>query len=235
MFRIAVCDDQKQIVEQLNGIISDSLSKTSLEYSVDDYYSGDSFLQNDKEYDIVFLDIDMPGTDGIEVGRILKQYHKSCKVVMATSLIERFKDAFRINAFRFVTKPFMIEEINEALTSAIEVEEKNECIELYYQRIPCEVPLKDIQYIRAYNGYSEYIVGKRIFRSEQSLSTLEKILNSQYFVRVHRQYIVNMRWIDDYYGGEIEIAGDKLPVSKRKCKEFEQEYIKFDLKNNRSV
>lgn len=235
MFRVAVCDDQKQIVEQLSGIVTNILSDLAIEYSLEGYYDGDKLLQADKDYDLVFLDIEMPGLDGIEVGKLLKQNHNECKIVMATSLIERYKDAFKISAFRFVTKPFVVEEIKEALTSAVEFEEKDESIELYYQRIPCDILLKDIQYIRAYNGYSEYLVGNRIFRSEQSLSSVEKMLDPRYFVRVHRQFIVNMRWIKDYECGKIEIGDEVIPVSKRKCKEFEQEYIKFDLMYNRSI
>ena len=233
MFKIALCDDQKQIVLQLADVVKQIFSETSFEYSIDVHYSGDDLLKKDVCYDLIFLDIEMPGLDGIEVGKILSQRYDECKIVMATSIESRYKEAFMINAFRFVTKPFSIEEIKETIFAALELKKDKKSIELYYQRIPCEVLLSDIQYIKAFNGYSEYMVGNRIFRNEKSLSTVEKFLDEDYFVRIHRQYIVNMRWIKKYRNGQIEISDKLIPVSKRKIKEFEQEYIKYDLKYNR--
>lgn len=65
--------------------------------------------------DILFLDIEMPGEDGIQTGKRLRERGSECKIIMATSMAERFKEGYHIGASRFVTKPFDQEEVEEEL------------------------------------------------------------------------------------------------------------------------
>lgn len=233
MFRVALCDDQACILEQLKELLETILNKRGCKYVIETFSSGEELVNQKSYFDAVFLDIEMPGLDGIQTGEILRQRNSDCKLIMATSAVERFKEAFHIGAFRFVTKPFSYKEVEEAVLSTLELTEKDDSIELFYQRILCRVKQKDILYVQAYNGYSEFQVGNRLFRKEESLNNIEEQLDSRFFVRIHRQYIVNMRWICKYNNGEVTIAKEVIPVSKRKRKEFEQQYIYYDLKYNR--
>lgn len=233
MFRLALCDDQEHILEQLKGLIEPILQNSGCNYVIETFTSGEELVGQKNYFDVVFLDIEMPGMDGIQAGEIIRQRNEDCKIIMATSAVERYKEAFHIRAFRFVTKPFMHSEVEEALTTTLELKKNDDSIELYYQRVLCRVKLKDIVYVQAYNGYSEFLVGNRIFRKEESLNSIEEQLDPKYFMRVHRQYIINMQWISNYDKGEITIGDETIPVSKRKRKEFEKQYIYFDLKFKR--
>lgn len=233
MFRVALCDDQENILEQLKELLESILQKNGCSYIIETFTSGEELVGQKSYFDAVFLDIEMPGMDGIQTGEIIRQRNADCKLIMATSAIERYKEAFHIRAFRFVTKPFAYSEVEEALMATLELKKDDDSIELFYQRVLCRVKLKDILYVQAYNGYSEFLVGNRIFRKEESLNNIEEQLDSRFFVRIHRQYIVNMRWISHYENGEVTIAKEVIPVSKRKRKEFEQQYIYYDLKYKR--
>ena len=233
MFRVALCDDQEHILEQLKELLESILQKNGCSYIIETFTSGEELVGQKSYFDAVFLDIEMPGMDGIQTGEIIRQRNADCKLIMATSAIERYKEAFHIRAFRFVTKPFAYSEVEEALMATLELKKDDDSIELFYQRVLCRVKLKDILYVQAYNGYSEFLVGNRIFRKEESLNNIEEQLDSRFFVRIHRQYIVNMRWISNYENGEVTIAKEVIPVSKRKRKEFEQQYIYYDLKYKR--
>lgn len=233
MFRVALCDDQEYILIQLKELLHEILKRKSCQYIIEAFSSGEELIGKNEYYDVIFLDIEMPGMDGIQAGEIIRQRNTECKIIMATSAIERYKEAFHIRAFRFVTKPFVSEEIEEAIDAVLSLKRDDDSIELYHQRVLCKVKLKDIQYIQAYNGYSEFWVGNRIFRKEISLNSIEEQLDMQFFSRIHRQYIINMRWITSYDNGEVRIGNQVIPVSKRKRKEFEQEYIEFDLKYGR--
>lgn len=228
-----MCDDQEYILVQLKELLHEILKKKNCQYIIEAFSSAEELISKNEYYDAIFLDIEMPGMDGIQAGELIRQRNTECKIIMATSAIERYKEAFHIRAFRFVTKPFVTEEIREALDAVLSLKRDDDSIELYYQRVLCKVKLKDIQYIQAYNGYSEFMVGNRIFRKEISLNNIEEQLDMQFFSRIHRQYIVNMRWITSYDNGEVRIGKQVIHVSKRKRKEFEQEYIEFDLKYGR--
>lgn len=233
MFRVALCDDQEYILVQLKKLLCEIFKKKDCQYVIEAFSSGEELISKNEYYDMIFLDIEMPGMDGIQAGEIIRQRNMECKIIMATSAVERYKEAFHIRAFRFVTKPFVADEIEEAVDAVLSLKKDDDSIELYYQRILCKVKLKDIQYIQAYNGYSEFLVGNRIFRKEVSLNNMEELLDRQFFSRIHRQYIINMRWITSYDNGEVIVGNQVIPVSKRKRKEFEQEYMEFDLKYGR--
>lgn len=225
---IGICDDHEMIIRQLKRIIDDLLMKQKVNYSIRTYLSGTELLKDINQIDVVFLDIDMPGMDGIEVGKQIVN-KSDCKIIMETSRVDRFKEAFKIHAIRFVTKPFDPKEIDEALKLVMKGEIGVETIELYSMRNPYNVKQNDICYIRAFNGYVECMVGDKIFRKDISLNKLEEMLDKRLFARVNRQYIVNIRWVSEYYDGDFTIWNQKFQVSRRLKKDFEKKYMEFDL------
>lgn len=229
MIKIAICDDESASVGVLYSFICNILDEKPVKYSVTKFGSGKELLSDTRSYDAIFLDIEMPEMDGISVGEQLMKNGCNARIIMATAAADRYKEAFRIRAFRFITKPFDETEIREALNAIVSLKNEEAWIELFYQRLPYRVPFKSIQYINAQNGYSEAIAGSRVFRKDCSLTDLEQQLDPQFFARISRFCIVNMQHIDSYNAGIVVIHGKKLVVSKRRRKEFEKVYIEYDI------
>ena len=116
--------------------------------------------------DILFLDIEMPYMDGIDVGMQIFKNNKKCKIIMASGREDRFKESFKINAFRFVSKPYQTEEIEEALESCFQTYVGMSVIQLYNHRVLHDIQQKDIMYIRAYDGYIEAQIGNKTMRRD---------------------------------------------------------------------
>ena len=234
MLRVGICDDEPLIIEALRRIILEIADKNGWGISISCFESGKALLEAVDTLEAVFLDIDMPELDGIETGKRIGERNQECKIIMATSRADKFKDAFRIQAFRFVTKPFDENEIEEALQAIFHTQIGMEMIELYEKRNSYQIPQKDILYITAYDGYSEFVVSgrneSRLLRKECSLSELEQELSKELFFRVSRQYIVNLGKITEYAKGSIHIQGKKILISRRRKKEFEQAYLEYDLR-----
>lgn len=229
-FVIGICDDQKEIVLELKKLIEAYFSAQDCSYELHMFLNGDDLLRQIEKINIVFLDIEMPGMDGIELGRRIKQINPECGIIMATGRVDRFKDAFRIHAERFVTKPFDREEIEEALRAVTRQNLGDETIELYLKRNAYAICQHDIWYIIAYNGYTEFVVGNKVFRKEASLNEIEGVLEKRLFYRINRKYAINMQWIQSYSDGVIQIARREFVVSRRRRKDFEQKYIEYDLR-----
>lgn len=234
MLRVGICDDEPLIIEALQEKVLKIADKNGWDINVSCYESGKALLEAVDTLEAVFLDIDMPELDGIETGKRIGEKNHDCKIIMATGRADKFKEAFRIQAFRFVTKPFDEDEIEEALQAVINTQIGLEMIELYEKRNSYQIPQRDILYITAYDGYSEFAVSgrneSRLLRKECSLSELEQELSKELFFRVNRQYIVNLGKISEHAKGSIFIQGKKILVSRRRKKEFEQAYLEYDLR-----
>lgn len=230
MLQIAICDD---IVEQtltLQEYICGYCNRNRAEYKLSVYTTGEELLENVEKLDIIFLDIEMPGLDGIETGRLIRARNSSCRIIMATVMVQRMKEAFFIEAFRFIVKPFDQDEVEEALLACMKRVLGSSSISLHYNRNEYEVHQSEIQYVVTYDSYSEYRVKNKMLRSEASLREMEEQLDQRLFYRIHRKYIVNLAQVESYRDGVIRMKDIELPVSRRRKKEFEQAFVEFDLK-----
>lgn len=230
---IAICDDQQAVLDELERYIKQIGDELKQNFKICKYHSGEELLEEIESISIVFLDIEMNGMDGIETGRMIKQKNSECKIIMATGNENRFKEAFRIRAFRFVTKPFEIAEIAEALEAVLDTFVGTNMMELYRERTPYHIRQLDIKYVRAFNGYTEFAVQEEKFRRDTSLDALEEVLDTRTFYRVNRQYIVNLYWVQKYSDGTLAVGDKYIRIPRRKKSDFEKKYIDYDIKYRR--
>lgn len=228
--RIGICDDRQEAVLVLQKYIEDVMHRRKEDWEIRSFSSGGELLQKIEELSIVFLDIEMPNLDGIETGREILKRNPDCKIIMATGIQERFKEAFQIRAVRFVTKPFQKEEVEEALNAALSRVWEQTTIELTFNRISYQIYQKEITYVRAFNGYTEYAVDGQWMRKEITLDEAEKLLDDRVFARVSRQFIVNLAYVRNYENGSFLLGDKKFQVARRIKKDFEQKYMEYDLR-----
>ncbi len=107
--------------------------------------------------------------------------------------------------------------------------EKEDYIELFYQRFKHRVRFKDIRYIEAYNGYTEFLVGTKRFRREESLKDIERMIDMSMFVKIRRSVVVNLMHIKRYENMEVEVGGKIIPISRRRRKSFEEIYTRYQI------
>lgn len=227
MIKIGICDDEQIVRELLKQKVEICLREAGVRADILFFQRGQELLETEEDLDILFLDIEMPEMDGIEAGKKLRQKGNNCKIIVATSMVERFKEAFYIDAFRFVTKPFEMEEIREALRETFIAAGGNQTIEVYKNREKYNILCRDILYIEATESSVEFMLKDGKYRKESSLTELEKKLEGNTFFRINRQCIVNIAQIEHYEKGVILINGDAKKVSQRKKKEFQNAYREY--------
>jgi len=210
-------------------MIQNIVAEKNQECTIDLYQSGQNLMDRCLGYDIVFLDIEMPDIDGIEVGKYICAKNPACRIIIASGKVERFKDAFRVKALRFVTKPFVAEEIAEAIEVSDVIVQNEPTIAVYLARNKYEIAQKDIEMITAYNGYTEYIVGENRFRKECALHIIEQELDERRFVRINRQNIVNLGYIENFKGNQLMFRNEMYQISRRQMKLFQKRLVEFDF------
>lgn len=227
---IGICDDKPEAIFELQKYIEEDMKRRKEDWEIRSFSSGGRLLQKIEELSIVFLDIEMPELDGIETGREILKRNPDCRIVMATGIVGRFKEAFQIRAVRYVTKPFVKEEVEEALDAALGKVWEQKTIELSLKRISYQIFQREIVYVRAINGYTEYAVNGKWMRKDITLEEAVHLLDSKIFVQISRQFIVNLAYVQNYKDGILWLDNKKFQVSRRLKKRFEQMYIEYDLR-----
>lgn len=226
---IGICDDEIAELQSLKRMIESYCDAHGLEAEIHLFASGVELLSESEHLDLLFLDIAMPGVDGIEAGRRFRKRNPRCKIAMETCREDRIREAFYLEAYRFLPKPMREADVWEALEGFEESRAGYRRISLWEMRQKVEVRQREIVYIQTYDSYTEYIVGNRLMRSERSLHDLEKELDPKLFFRVNKKYIVNFSYIEGYDNGILTIRDTPMTVSRRKKKDFEKKYRDYDL------
>ena len=125
--KIALCDDQYSVYDTINDLLEEYSKKTKIEYTLSYFDKPQNLLNQKKIYDAIFLDIDMPGMDGIELGKRLRRLGVPSIIVMITGYGERADEPYLFGAARFLLKPVNREKFFEAvnyIVKALQVERK---------------------------------------------------------------------------------------------------------------
>ena len=130
--RILICDDDPSITQSLSQIIKTYFNKKKVNnLDIVTFNDGDSLLSDKSQKDIIFLDIEMPGFDGIYVGNELKKQNESVIIFIVTSYLEFLDAAMRFHVFRYLSKPIdkqrLFHNLDDALELYYSINQKNRC------------------------------------------------------------------------------------------------------------
>lgn len=228
MKKIGICDDEPVVHKQVKECIMGE--NWGEEIEVLSFFSGKDLLGYEGYIDILLLDIVMPEMDGIAVGHMLNKDKRVGKIIMLTGMRERFKEAFEIEAYRFVTKPIVEEELVRAVGDAMRSFIGYSLVEVYHRNKKYYFQQKEIFYISKVQSRTEIVIGKNIFTSPLTLENWQRILDERLFFLVHKSYLVNMSQIDKIDGYKLYLGDEEIvPLAKRKRKLFMQAYMRYDL------
>ena len=231
---IGICDDEELAARRLERMIREMLGKRpelyGTEWEIRLYFSGEELLEEAGDCAVIFLDVKMPGMDGIETGRRIMIRYPSCKVTLATGERDRYKDGYRIHALRFVTKPFEEAEVAEALEAAVDIPGERE-ITVYDSNYRYVIREREIRYVIAYSGHVKIYTEKKVFRRNEGLEEFGSALDPRLFARPDRNLIVNLMYVDASSMTDWFTVGEQVfKISRRKKSDFRQACVDFDLK-----
>ena len=149
--RIAICDDEFQCRQQTVQAIDECMR--NIDILADVFENGRDFLQafQKNPYDLVFLDIEMPETDGISLARKLRSLSCDVPIVFLTSHIEYALEGYEVNALCYLTKPIQCEKLNELLGYVMERIREQHDLWIKTDMGEERILVKDILYLEAQN------------------------------------------------------------------------------------
>jgi DNA-binding LytR/AlgR family response regulator len=226
--RVAICDDNRMIRSITTQLLEDYSSQMSVDFSISSFSSGEELLQSSIKFEIVLMDIELGGIDGISTTSQIHQKNPDTLVILLTSHIRRFKDGYKVNAFRFMTKPINKEEFYEYIGDAVAEILGRKIITLRKDGVNVNTNLKNILYISAQQGYTEVWTAKDTYRSENSLVQWEELLDPKLFFRCHKKYLVNISQIEALSDEILLKSGDIVEVSRRKYPELRELFLNYN-------
>ena len=213
---IGICDDEMHIYNTVDKLLSIYAEKNNMVCHLVYYDSAKKLLEAKDKLDLLLLDIEMPEMDGIEAAFKLRDRGIEYKIVMLTAREDRYRDAFKIGAFRFVPKPIEEKELYKALDDVREHLIGSTKVTVFRDGVAYQIMQRDIVYVEADRSATLVFTKDYEYRSGETLSAWVELLDNRMFFQCHKSYIVNMGKIEEIEKSTISmVTGDKVKVSRR--------------------
>lgn len=190
---IAICDDDKSFRDLLEKHLKNYFNERSIPLNFFQFCSGEELLDNQLLFDLVFLDVEMSNINGIDAGKELRRKNPHSIIFVITSYDCYLDDAFKIRAFRFLSKPLNVVRLYKALDDASEL--INNDIIVFYDVISgsnVRVYTNDIIYLEIEKRKTKIVTIDNIYYSNEKISVWKNRLNAISFVCPHSSYIANL-------------------------------------------
>ncbi|MGN1417844.1 MAG: LytR/AlgR family response regulator transcription factor [Acutalibacteraceae bacterium] len=229
--KIAVCEDEKNMAQKIAEYASDFMKSTVFDFSIDIFLNGNDFRKSKEIYDLLFLDCQLPDTDGLTVARELRQQDIETAIIFVTAYDDYVYESFEVRPFRYILKPIEEEKIRKALIGFVSAYEKKRFISIPMARKNSVVNLQDIVYIESDGKYSIVrLINNSSFKSTKSIGDYQTEIGEDChsFFRTHRSFLVNMKYITEINGNIISfINGERAEISRRNISDFNKKYMNY--------
>ena len=228
--KIAVCDDNAVFRSNIKTEVEHYFQ--SLDVLVYEYDSGESLLKAKKgtTFDLILLDIEMDGIDGLETARHIREADTQVLIVLLTSHTEYALEGYEINAFRFLAKPLDHEKMVKMLVDVEKQIFSKERISVLVDGMEHYISEQEIRYVKSENVYIRIVTGKKSYLVRKTLKEQMKELASPFWFQVHRSYLINLNYVVSFDGKNVILTDDvSIPVSKANQAAFQKAMMNFLL------
>lgn len=233
MIRIAICDDEKYMLDYIRKMTADFFRGENIDTEILQFSCGEELLKYEKQIDVLFLDIQMKDIDGMETARRLRGRKFRGFLIFITVLREMVFDSFEVQTYDYLVKPIEkrhFEKTMERLVSSMQNTDKSNLLiqKGYESRI---ISLDDIVFCEIIDRKIYlHLVSSEVVDYYDRIEKLETKLDDRFF-RCHRSYLINLKYLKSYKNKTAYMEGGKqIPVSRLRSKEFSNVILQY-MKN----
>ncbi|HQM02803.1 MAG TPA: LytTR family DNA-binding domain-containing protein [Ruminococcus flavefaciens] len=227
--RIAICDDNMILHKELKRCLEKYAVMRKIDMVYDDYTSGVELLSGNLEYDIIFMDYEMDGINGVETAKKLRSRKVKTTIIFLSSFEHVVFEAFKVNAYRYLLKPVEMESLTEALDSYLaEIEDDDQYIYISTDDGNMRIFADDIIYAEASNKYCFIRTVDGDIMYKNTLSEFETHVPADKFFRCHRSFLVGFGHIESHTAADIIFDNqEKAQISKLKLTPFRKAFADY--------
>lgn len=239
MVKLAFCDDDSSVLNELKILIEDYQKKFNKKIEYNTFDSPLELLaeiERGTRFDIVFLDILMPGESGIDAAAEIKEYDENVKIIFLTSSAEYALQSYSVGAFFYQLKPICRESFFRLIDSVLSACEKehSKSLILRCKNGITRVYLKNIEFCEIiHRTLFIHLNDGKVLESIGSLDELyEQIKSSGGFIRTHRSFIVNLDYVQNISYKAVTMSSlTQIPIPRGKYQEIKDAFLEYAFEN----
>ena len=239
--KIAIIEDEQSHIDLLSGYLQAWGSKKQVRMGIISFTSAESFLfywEEDKSFDVLFVDIQMEQMSGMDMARKIREKDSGIKIIFTTGISDYIGEGYEVEAMHYLIKPISEEKICQCMDKVMSRKKEEGFILASTRDGVSKFSLENINYIeaRGHGCVIEVIVedGERRHAEQievlEGISELRQSLGQERFVQCHRSYLCSLENIHHIDKAEKSIyfdTGTRIPVSRRLYKEVNQAFIRY--------
>lgn len=233
MIKIAVCDDDLKFVGAIQEYLEQLAKEEHFELEIECFLSGNELLQEYEKgilFDLIYLDIEMHGADGIETAKQIRRKDYHVLIVYISSHEEYLRQLFEAEPFRFLPKPVEYSAFRMVFRQAAEriLEQQSNYFHFKTGKSMIKVPCKEILYFESAGRKVIVHMVQRSYEYYGKLNEIEEHLKDMRFVRIHKAYLVNIDNVEAFQYERVAMSdGTILSISQKNRPRIRSEFWKY--------
>ncbi len=230
-YRVAIVDDSPTDGAYSQRILESWAQSRQVELHTECFATGERFLfryGQDRAWDILLLDIEMGGMDGVSLARAIREENERVQIVFITGFPDFMAEGYDVSALHYLMKPVAQEKLFTVLDKAcsnLKISEKQ--LAISFDRQTDLVPLSKITYVEAQKQYVLIHTDAREYRMKATLADTAKELD-EYFFQCQRSFIVNLRHVLRIHNDSVVLKnGAEVPISRGMAQKIGKEIIRL--------
>lgn len=223
MLSVAIVEDESSFSDLLSSYLNQYSDAHGESFSVSTFINGIEFLNNySANYDIIFMDIEMPFMNGMETAQKLRKIDHSAVLIFITNLARYAIKGYEVDAMDYILKPLNYPAFAMKMQKAIRLCQKKqeEKITIATRTGSICFPASSVFYIESVGHHMEYHTEHGLYTGYGTLKKLEEQLPRTIFFRCNSCYIINFHFVKGYDGNTVQVGDTTLTISRARKKQF---------------
>lgn len=231
MYRIGICDDNEADIQYLTSLVNAWAGSRSAQARIYPFLSADACLFHfsvDQGCDILLLDIEMGGMDGVALAKTLRMQNEAVQIAFVTGYAEYIAEGYEVSALHYLMKPVDSVKLSAVLDKAVRnLGRQGRAFFFGVNGGMARLEANEIVVVESFAHSCVMTTARGRLEVKTGISDIEKLLGEG-FVRCHRSYLVGIRFIRSISRAEVVLDdGRKIPLSRGNYEAVNQAFIRY--------
>lgn len=228
--KFAIIDDEKKATALIETYITEFVTENHFEIQTRVFNNPVEFLESyTKDYDLVFLDVEMPGLNGIETAKELRHMDSNVVIMFITNMAQYAIHGYEVEAVDYVLKPLSYADFAMKVQKALRYIARNEDanVKLCTKDGMIHLSVSDIYYIEVRSHYLIYHTTREEYMVRGVMKETEEQFAKYHFARCSHGYLINLKYVQSVNGNIVTVAGEEITLSRSKKNDFMEAFARY--------